>query len=58
MMSHALNSLNTILHVLKISHHKLLLTGKEGLATAFSESPSVSSGGEWRFINDSPYCSL
>lgn len=37
----------------------VLLTVTEELAVAFSaESPSVSSGGEWRFINDKPYCSF
>ena len=37
----------------------IILTVTEGLATAFSAVlPSVSSGGEWRFTNDKPYCSF
>ena len=37
----------------------VILTVTGGLATAFSAlSPLVSSGGEWRLINDKPYCSF
>ena len=50
--------LKTLMNTL-IRDYFIILTVTEGLATAFSAvSPSESSGGEWRFINDKPYCSF